>query len=182
MNIFLHLLKFHLITVYFFIKLITRQKKQVVFLSRQYNDISLNYAGVIDLLEEEGITYKCVCKKVLSSINDSVRTQGNYSNGQTFFKKILKNFKESLSYYFSLYSQMRLIAESKVVIVDGYNIVVSLLKHKKGTKVIQMWHALGAIKQFGYQSIGKKDGINSDMARILKMHNNYDYIDRKSVV
>ena len=176
MNIFLHLLKFHLITVYFFIKLITRQKKQVVFLSRQYNDISLNYAGVIDLLEEEGITYKCVCKKVLSSIKDSVRTQGNYSNGQTFFKKILKNFKESLSYYFSLYSQMRLIAESKVVIVDGYNIVVSLLKHKKGTKVIQMWHALGAIKQFGYQSIGKKDGINSDMARILKMHNNYDYI------
>ena len=76
----------------FFIKLITRQKKQVVFLSRQYNDISLNYAGVIDLLEEEGITYKCVCKKVLSSINDSVRTQGNYSNGQTFFKKIFKAF------------------------------------------------------------------------------------------
>lgn len=68
------------------------------------------------------------------------------------------------------------IAESKVIIVDGYNIPVSVLKHKKNTTVIQMWHALAAIKKFGYQSIGYKDGVNKTIAKILKMHANYDYV------
>ena len=56
-----------------------------------------------------------------------------------------------------------------MIIVDGYNIPVSVLKHKKNTTVIQMWHALAAIKKFGYQSIGYKDGVNKTIAKILKM-------------
>ena len=63
-----------------------------------------------------------------------------------------------------------------MIIVDGYNIPVSVLKHKKNTTVIQMWHALAAIKKFGYQSIGYKDGVNKTIAKILKMHANYDYV------
>ena len=105
-----------------------------------------------------------------------MRTQGHYSNTFNLIKKVFSNLKSTLSYYFSLYDQMVSIASSKVIIVDGYNLPVSLLKHKKGTKVIQMWHALGAIKKFGYQSIGKVDGINPTVARILKMHANYDYV------
>jgi CDP-ribitol ribitolphosphotransferase len=176
MTIILYLFKFHLVIIYFFIKLIFRQKKQVFFLSRQFDNISLNYQMVIDELEKKNIKYKCICKKVDNSINDSVRTHGNYSNTNSFIKKITKNINSSFSYYFSLYRQMKAISQSKVIIVDGYNLPVSMLKHKKNTKVIQMWHALGAIKQFGYQAIGKKDGINPKIAKILKMHANYDYI------
>ena len=71
---------------------------------------------------------------------------------------------------------MKQIASSKVIIIDGYNIVVSVLKHKKNTKIIQLWHALGAIKKFGYQSIGYEDGINKKIAIALCMHKNYDYV------
>lgn len=181
MSIILYLFKFHLVTVYFFIKLIHRQRRQVFFLSRQFDDISLNYQMVIDELEKQNIKYKCICKKVDSSINDSVRTQGNYSNKKTLFKKIFSNLKSAILYYFSLYKQMRYTAQSRVIIVDGYNLPVSLLKHKEGTKVIQMWHALGAIKQFGYQAMGSKDGVPTNVARILKMHANYDYILSGSV-
>lgn len=176
MNAILYLLKWHLISVYFFIKIFTKQKKQVLFLSRQFNNVSLNYQRVIDELEKNDIKYKCICKKVDSSVNDSVRTQGNYSSPLIFIKKVLKSFGGSIKYYFSLYRQMCAIASSKVVIVDGYNLPVSLLKHKKGTKVIQMWHALGAIKKFGFQAVGSKDGVSPNVARILKMHANYDYI------
>ena len=176
MKILLNILKIHLITVYFFIKLIYKQKYQVCFLSRQSNELSINYELIIKHLEKENIPYKVLIKKINSNINDSIRTQGNYSNSTNFIKSLFKNFKGGLSYYFSLYKQMRYIASSKVVIIDGYSLPVCLLKHKKGTKIIQMWHALGAIKKFGYESIGKKDGINPLIAKILKMHNNYNYV------
>lgn len=176
MSIFLYIFKFHLIIIYFFIKLFTIQKKQVFFLSRQFDDISINYKLLMRALDKKNIDYKYICKKVDSGINDSIRTYGNHSNIKMFFKKLFSNIKSALKYYFSLYKQMYLIAKSKVIIVDGYNLPVSMLKHKKGTKVIQMWHALGAIKKFGYQAIGKKDGVPVKFSKILKMHANYDYI------
>lgn len=176
MKIILYIIKGHFIIIYFFIKLFTKQKKQVYLLSRQFNSPSINYQIIIDELKKDNIPYKVKCKKISSSINDSMRTQGHYSNTFNLIKKVFSNLKSTLSYYFSLYNQMVSIASSKVIIVDGYNLPVSLLKHKKGTKVIQMWHALGAIKKFGYQSIGKVDGINPTVARILKMHANYDYV------
>jgi len=176
MNAILYLLKWHLVSVYFFIKILTKKKKQVLFLSRQFNNVSLNYQMVIDELEKNNIKYKCICKKVDSSVNDSVRTQGNYSSPLIFVKRVLKGFTGSIKYYFSLYRQMWAIASSTIIIVDGYNLPVSLLKHKKGTKVIQMWHALAAIKKFGFQAVGSKDGVSSNVARILKMHANYDYV------
>lgn len=176
MAIILYLFKIHLIIIYFFIKIIFRQKKQVFFLSRQFDYLPLNYKKIIDELKNENIEYKYICKKVDNGINDSIRTHGNYSNSHSFFKKIIRNINSVLTYYFSLFKQMKLISQSKIIIIDGYNLPVSLLKHKKNTKVIQMWHALGAVKKFGYQSIGKKDGISPKIAKILNMHANYDYI------
>ena len=176
MTIILYLIKIHFIINYFFIKLFTKQKKRVYLLSRQYDKPSLNYKYIIEELEENNINYKVKCQKIESSINDSMRTHGNYSKTSSLFIKIIKNFKSAIKYYISLWSQMISIASSKVIIVDGYNLPVSLLKHKKGTKIIQIWHSLGAIKMFGYQSIGKQDGINPKVAKILKMHEGYDYV------
>ena len=176
MKIILYIAKIYFVVIYFFIKLFTIQKKQVFLLSRQFNKPSINYQTIMDELDKEKIPYKVKCKKVDTGINDSVRTQGNYSNTKGFLSKIFKNLKGTLSYVVNLHIQMIDIATSKVIIVDGYNLPVSLLKHKKGTKIIQEWHALGAIKKFGYQSIGKVDGINPMVAKILKMHAGYDYV------
>lgn len=176
MQVILYLIKIHFIIIYFFIKLFTRQRKRVYLLSRQFDSPSINYQIIIDELKKKNIDYKVKCKKVETSINDSMRTQGHYSNTAGLIKRLFGKFKSSIPYYFSLLGQMVDIAKSKVIIVDGYNLPVSLLKHKKGTKVIQQWHALGAIKKFGYQSIGKVDGINPKVAKILKMHAGYDYV------
>jgi len=176
MQVILYLIKIHFIIIYFFIKLFTKQKRRVYLLSRQFDSPSINYQIIIEELKKEKIDYKVKCKKVETSINDSMRTQGHYSNTAGLIKRLFTKLKDSLSYYFSLLGQMIDIAKSKVIIVDGYNLPVSLLKHKKGTKVIQQWHALGAIKKFGYQSIGKVDGINPKVAKILKMHAGYDYV------
>ena len=58
MSILLWILKIHLITVYFFIKIFHVQKKQVCFLSRQSNELSLNYKMIMQELDKENIKYK----------------------------------------------------------------------------------------------------------------------------
>lgn len=81
-----------------------------------------------------------------------------------------------LSYALHMLTQMRAVATSRVVVLDGYCIVASALRHKEETKIVQMWHALAAIKKFGYQTIDKPAGRSSDTARIMCMHRNYDYV------
>ena len=176
MKITLYLIKIHFIIIYFFIKIFTRQKKQVCLLSRQSDSPSINYKMIISELRKNKIIYKIKCKKIEKNINDGIRSNRNQLDGQFFLIKALENIKEIVEYYFCLWQQMVFIAQSKVIITDGYNLPVCLLHHKKGTKIIQMWHALGAIKKFGYQSVGKTDGVSPTVAKILKMHAGYDYV------
>ncbi len=82
----------------------------------------------------------------------------------------------TLSYVFSIIGDMWHIASSRVVIVDTYSIPVSCLTHKNDTKVVQIWHALGAVKKFGLQSVGKAQGRAEGVSRVLCMHRNYDYV------
>ncbi len=65
------------------------------------------------------------------------------------------------------------LATASVCVVDTYCLPVSLLKHRKSLTVIQIWHALGAIKRFGYQSLGLEEGRNRCTAEWLRMHRGY---------
>lgn len=82
----------------------------------------------------------------------------------------------SLSYILSIFGDMWELASASVVITDTYSIPVSCLKHKEGVSVIQMWHALGAVKKFSLQSVGKAQGRDEGVSRAMCMHKNYDYI------
>lgn len=75
-----------------------------------------------------------------------------------------------------MFRQMIHLAISRVVILDGYCIPVCILSHGPETTVIQMWHALAAIKKFGYQTVGMPSGRSPAAAEALQMHRNYDYV------
>lgn len=149
----IEILKFFLRIIYAPIKLF-KTKDRIVYLSRQSNDKSLD----MRLLEKE-IDKQC-------------------PNTEQVFR--LKMIPESLggkiSYCFSVIGDMYYLATSKVAILDTYSITVSCLKHKKSLKVIQMWHALGALKKFGLQSVGTKEGRDEKISRAMCMHKNYDYV------
>ena len=81
-----------------------------------------------------------------------------------------------------MFKQMYHIATSKIVVLDGYCILISILKHKKDLKVIQLWHALGSLKKFGYSSLDKRDGRGKKIADLMNMHKNYSYILTSSEV
>jgi len=90
-------------------------------------------------------------------------------------KKLNRSLTGAVTFGLHLIKQVYYILISDVIILDGYCIPASLLPKKKKQTIIQMWHALGAVKKFGWQSIDKRDGHSSRTANIMKMHRNYDY-------
>ena len=92
-------------------------------------------------------------------------------------KMIGKGIKGKIEYLlYMMTKQMHLFATSQVVVLDGYCIAASLLYHKKTLKIVQMWHAMGAMKKFGYATIGEEEGYSEKLALAMRMHRNYDVI------
>jgi CDP-glycerol glycerophosphotransferase (TagB/SpsB family) len=79
-------------------------------------------------------------------------------------RKFENTFKDKIIYFMELIKQGYHIASSRVVLIDGNNFVVSNILKKDKAKVVQIWHACGAVKKFG-----------EDFKRKYKI-NNYDYV------
>ncbi len=155
----IYLYKYHLKFIYFFLKLLPVNKKKVTFLSRQVDDESLDFKEIRKPLEKKGYKTKVLCKRM---------------------KRGLKNY---IKYNFHIYRQMYHIATSKVCVIDSYIIPISVLKHKKGLYVLQIWHSIGKIKKSGYQTLGHRKSTNvfdfennKKTAMIMQMHKNYNNI------
>ena len=96
----------------------------------------------------------------------------------TVLSKLLTKEKsiKALGYLGHVIRQEAAIVAADVVVLDTYCIPASMIPHRKGTKVIQMWHALGAIKKFGWQTVGKEGGSSGKVAKLMRMHHGYDHV------
>jgi len=81
-----------------------------------------------------------------------------------------------IAYVGEVLAQMYHLATSSACVVDGYIVPVSVLTHRNSLRIVQMWHALGAIKKFGLQAVGLPGGRDSSVADAMKMHRNYDVV------
>ena len=131
-----------------------KTKNRITIISRQSDKETVDVKLLRECLEAEYPNVECV----------------------VMTKKIGEGIGGKIGYGFDILRQMKNIAVSKVVIIDGYCIAVSVLNHKPETKVIQMWHAMAAIKKFGHQTLDKQAGHSSRLAEIMCMHRNYDYV------
>ena len=71
---------------------------------------------------------------------------------------LAKKLHNPVRYGFHMIRQLYFIATSQAVLLDTYAIVVSLLAGYIDVPIIQMWHALGNMKKFGYTALGSKEG------------------------
>lgn len=81
-------------------------------------------------------------------------------------------FKEKVTMKRSLGDKFRmpwLLATSKIILIDDYYPMIYRLKLRKGVELIQLWHAVGAFKTFGYSRVGKPGGPPPKS----KAHRNY---------
>ncbi|MGN0479732.1 MAG: CDP-glycerol glycerophosphotransferase family protein [Hominenteromicrobium sp.] len=64
-----------------------------------------------------------------------------------------------------------LYATSSVVLVDDFFQLLNYVDKRRGVRLIQLWHACGAFKTFGFSRIGKAGGPKQDSVN----HRQYDY-------
>lgn len=130
------------------------KRNRIAIISRQSKNTSLDISMLSEMIREKYPEMEC----------------------HVLVKFIEPGIGSKLSYAFHMLSQMNAIAKSKVVVLDGYCIAASVLHHREGTRIIQMWHSMAAIKKFGRQTVDRPAGHSSEIADIMCMHRNYDYV------
>lgn len=74
-----------------------------------------------------------------------------------YFNKT-RNFSEFCKYFYDM-------ATAKYIILDDYYRPFYNLTFRKDTEIIQIWHAAGAFKKFGYSAIGSEDSNTEEFER-----------------
>lgn len=159
-SIMIYLIKKVLAFIYFFMKLLPTRNK-IVFISRQGNDVPIDF----QLLDKE-----------IKSRDKTIKTV-------FLCKKMKKSILGYISYSFTILRQMYHLATSKVCVLDTYCIPVSLLKHKESLFILQIWHSIGKMKKSGHQTIHERKPKNwldfenkPGIVNKMNMHKNYDKI------
>ena len=66
------------------------------------------------------------------------------------------------------------LATARLFIVDDYFFPIYVIKPRKGTTIVQTWHASGAFKRIGYGVLDKTFGADEDLVSRVAIHSNYD--------
>jgi teichoic acid ribitol-phosphate primase len=66
------------------------------------------------------------------------------------------------------------LATAKVFIVDDYYLPMYVIRPRAGTLFLQVWHASGAFKKFGYSVVEKGFGATEEFVQRVPIHTNYD--------
>ncbi len=130
-----------------------KTSKRVTIISRESDEKTIDVRLLEEELKRRGLEVKTLCR--LLTKEKSVKALG-------YAGHVLK--------------QEAAILRSDAVVLDTYCIPASMLPHRKGTEIVQMWHALGAVKKFGWQTVGKDDGTSERTAKLMKMHRGYDHV------
>ena len=75
-----------------------------------------------------------------------------------------------LFYGLHLVRQVWHIAHARRIVLDSYSFLTSNLALRSGTRVIQMWHAIGSLKRFGWDDLPATNPRRRQLADALRMH------------
>jgi len=84
-------------------------------------------------------------------------------------RSVLKNGLRARRSFPTMVALCRLMATSPVIIVDDFYPMIYQIKLRKGTQLLQVWHASGAFKTMGFSRVGKPGGP----IKGSKTHKNY---------
>lgn len=112
--------------------------------------------------------------------------QEQYSDVEAHFafKKLNSSFLGKFSYLLHMVRACYELATSKFFIIDDFYFPIYVIKPRKGTEVVQLWHGSGALKKFGLSTIGKSYGPSIAYLKHVKIHSNYSrvYVSSSEVI
>ena len=124
-------------------------KKRVVFATYRTTKLSDNFKFIYNEMKSQPLDYEYVF----------------------LLQKMEPGLLGKIKYLLHLLKATYYLATSAFFIIDDFYFPVYVIKPRKGTEVIQVWHACGAFKTFGFSRLGKDGGPNQTTPN----HRNYDY-------
>lgn len=119
------------------------KNKNISFLSDSRNDISGNFEYIYEEIKKRQSDFK-----LAFYLKGSIKQDKSFTELNTLAKAI---------------------ATSKYIMVDDFYPLIYPLKIRKNSELIQVWHAVGAFKTFGYSRVGMPGGPKLTS----KNHRNY---------
>lgn len=146
---------------------VQKRRDEVLLLSRQFDEPSYNFKAVGDEFERRGWEVVYLTKRLSK--------------------------RSVVPYCFHVLREIKHLARCRVCFLDRYDPVVGLLNfacedvsyadssalHTEfpcEPVIVQLWHAFGAFKKFGYQSLGTIEGHSPETARLFGIHRNYSWV------
>jgi len=85
---------------------------------------------------------------------------------------LARTIKSNADFFYTahLLRQVWHIAHSRNIVLDSYSFLTSNLTLAAGTRVTQMWHAIGSFKRFGWDAIPAGTERRRQIATVLNMH------------
>ena len=121
------------------------QDKKISFISLRRDDLSGNFAFVYDKLKNDGSL------DINFILNDHTIAYMSFKEIRAFTKAC---------------------ATSKVVVLDEFTPQIHYIDLRDDTKLIQLWHACGAFKTFGFTRLSKPKGSPQP----TRNHRSYDFV------
>ncbi len=121
------------------------EKNRVAFISVRRNDLSGNFEFVYNQMKDR------------ADLDVKI-----YLNSADIFG-MTKEDMDTFAY---------LCATSKVIVLDEFTPYIHYFDLRPETKVVQLWHACGAFKTFGFTRLGRPKGSQQK----TRNHRNYDYV------
>ncbi|MFB9770457.1 CDP-glycerol glycerophosphotransferase family protein [Lactiplantibacillus modestisalitolerans] len=92
-----------------------------------------------------------------------------HSNLVTFCYHYDRSFKSKVGFLWASLRALRYMATSRLFIIDDYFFPLYAINKHDQNQVVQLWHAIGALKKFGLS-------LPNANRSILKPHTNYDWV------
>lgn len=152
-KLILTILRLCVSAAYAVIKLFVRPKNRIVFLSRQSDEPSADFLALASEIKRQSpdTDISCYCRLGLKN-------------------------EMGLSYIPLMLKQLVALAGSRACVTESFCPPISLPRHRKSLRIVQIWHSMVAIKKFGWQTVGTEEGSSQVMAEGMRMHRGYDYV------
>ncbi|MGL6107359.1 CDP-glycerol glycerophosphotransferase family protein [Romboutsia sp.] len=144
----------YIIKIWYIIFSLLPIKRRIVFATYRMDDIKDNFKFIYNEIKSRNINYEC--KFLLEKFNPGI-------NGK-------------IKYLIHLIKATYYMATSEYFIIDDFYFPVYVIEPRKGTEIIQVWHACGAFKKFGYSIIDKEYGANNNYIKHIPIHKNYSHV------
>ena len=144
----------YLLSIFYSIFRILPVKNKTTFATYRHKELKDNFKFIYNELESRNLDFKYVF----------------------LFEKYKPSIIGKIEYMIHMIIATYHLATSKFFFIDDFYFPVYVVKLRKETEVIQVWHACGAFKKFGYSILDKSYGANDKYINDIPIHTNYSHV------